>query len=149
MEGERKHEDKITCSREKQGAVVTSLKIPQLHRPDDPLNRSTIVVPHSRVMSWLCSPEWSRELFGNSVCDTEPQHILSIYHYRSPEEPQTSERSASSPSTWWIWPWCWPRKQFLLGHSLTSPLLCLLGLPQVFSISSFFLHLRELCGNYS
>lgn len=75
---------KITCSREKQGAVVTSLKIPQFHRPDDPLNISTIIVPHSRVMSWLCSPGQSRKLSWNSVCDTEPQHILSINYSRRP-----------------------------------------------------------------
>lgn len=36
-------------------------------------------------MCWLCSPGQSRELFWNSVCHTEPQHILSIYPYRCPE----------------------------------------------------------------
>lgn len=46
MGGERKHGDKITCGREKQGTVVTSLKIVQLLRADDPL----IINKHCRIV---------------------------------------------------------------------------------------------------
>lgn len=72
MGGERKHEDKITCSREKQGTVVTSLKITQLLRPDDPLIISTII-----VMCWLCSPQAGSSLGILSVTPNPNTYLTS------------------------------------------------------------------------